>query len=751
MVANTKVKVKAQGSAKDTMTSTGDETPGGDLDVKGQGDTVVQKMRNKAATGDGVDDSEQNHRVRHHVKKVSVSPRVELMLNNDLFKKYLQKHGDILEKLYKRQGRTPSGMKKALSNIDLSKIDLEEEFGNDMVRDENHNSSFHEPSLSNSENLDKESLAHVKSQNPAEVRCTRTKQRSFSLIGKDDPNIKGIEEVLQRHRKNFKDRKSVSDSRKKEGENGSRSKFSVPSFAEFKRMRREKLLKGQEFVKSVMNNKENLPFAFHNDDEYKSDIKGNNSPRNRGRQSCPDISGVGCIKSETDYAQNVKLALKSVSDKIEYNVRKSEATEGKRRGKSRSAKTDSENVELRASIESTNSQKSDTNDESVEHTHCDKSKASRSEKLHSENSDFEGSMKSIEVKPKTSSKVFHRSKSFNEITPQCLHGSSPPRKSRSSRNRKCRHSLSLTQLEGTSGDQLPADASDPLEMSTDGTNVYVTMKISSAEPPSVPRMFSSLSASESENEEFKSRGNGENCNSQSNVPSESDLIFSEEKQKYMLSDRRNSDSGESMRSSSSGDTRTSGEIHSNGNTKIRSSAIVRLSEMQKSCEESAKLAGITLENSANKSDSAFDSRTHRVVLRASRKRKLPSRPVSKRQEKSQSNSSSPLELQSGSSTPPTPSTVHLRKPPKPLMKSQSDDNFCKHLPHDLSSPGYFSFPNSPTVSGGSVFTFPSPTGSPNNSQNDLYTQTGMEGRANNSSSLEAKVGTITLMKFLIGK
>jgi hypothetical protein len=46
------------------------------------------------------------------------------MMNSDLFKKYLSKHENLIDKISVRQGRG-TGLKKALSNLDLSQLDLD--------------------------------------------------------------------------------------------------------------------------------------------------------------------------------------------------------------------------------------------------------------------------------------------------------------------------------------------------------------------------------------------------------------------------------------------------------------------------------------------------------------------------------------------------------------------------------------------------------------------------------------------------
>ncbi|KAK3083377.1 hypothetical protein FSP39_021073 [Pinctada imbricata] len=126
----------------------------------------------------------------------------------------------------------------------------------------------------------------------------------------------------------------------------------------------------------------------------------------------------------------------------------------------------------------------------------------------------------------------------------------------------------------------------------------------------------------------------------------------------------------------------------------------------------------------------------RTVLRASRKRKLPARPPTK---KSDSKSSS---TSSNSETGPHSSDVtkeEKRLPPKPMLcKSLSADNFSNQLLPESLSPGNFSFQNSPSPSGSSVFVFPSPTGSQNSSENDLSAQTGTDEKKEINAAIETK-------------
>ncbi|XP_062583889.1 rhoGEF domain-containing protein gxcJ-like isoform X2 [Saccostrea cucullata] len=187
--------------------------------------------------------------VKGDLTKVTVSPRVELMLNNELFKKYLSRHGNLLEKLAQRQGRSRGTLKKAFSNLDLSKIDLEEE----LHSAEDINSSSNVGKEDNKENEndvsveDVDSVHSLHSQNPAAIRA----KRSLSLTGTSDPKFSDLQQALK-----------INEEKANVRNKSRRSKFMIPSFEEFKRSRKEKLKKGQEFVKDVLRNKENIPHSF---------------------------------------------------------------------------------------------------------------------------------------------------------------------------------------------------------------------------------------------------------------------------------------------------------------------------------------------------------------------------------------------------------------------------------------------------------------------------------------------------------
>jgi hypothetical protein len=184
--------------------------------------------------------------IKGDLTKLTVSPRVELMLNNELFKKYLSRHGNLLEKMAQRQGRCRGTLKKAFSNLDLSKIDLEEE----LQSTDKINSSL-KPTADGEENetvgKDSVSVASLPSQNPATIRT----KRSQSLIGANDPHFNELQQALK-----------IDEEAANAQSKSRRSKFVIPSFEEFKNSRKEKLKRGQEYVKDVLRNKENIPHSF---------------------------------------------------------------------------------------------------------------------------------------------------------------------------------------------------------------------------------------------------------------------------------------------------------------------------------------------------------------------------------------------------------------------------------------------------------------------------------------------------------
>lgn len=252
--------------------------------------------------------------VKGDLKKVTVSPRVELMLNNELFKKYLNKHGNLLEKIAQRQGRSRGTLKKAFSNLDLSKIDLEEE-----LQSTNNLTSPSKPvKEDNKENEirgnDSECSVSMQSQNPAAIRA----KRSLSLTGTSDPNFNDIQVALK-----LNDEKTYGRTKTR------RSKFVIPSFEDFKRSRKEKLKKGQEYVKDVLRNKEKIPQSFmKNLDKCASTVTSSRrlpkepsscvSPTQKQRVSTNDISNESVEFFAT--SNNVENSFESKHEKIVHEA-----------------------------------------------------------------------------------------------------------------------------------------------------------------------------------------------------------------------------------------------------------------------------------------------------------------------------------------------------------------------------------------------------------------------------------------------
>lgn len=252
--------------------------------------------------------------VKGDLKKVSVSPRVELMLNNELFKKYLNKHGNLLEKMAQRQGRSRGTLKKAFSNLDLSKIDLEEELqsttnltsSSKQVKEENKENEIREK--------DSECTVSMHSQNPAAIRA----KRSLSLTGTSDPNFNDIQVALK-----LNDEKTNARTKTR------RSKFVIPSFEDFKRSQKEKLKKGQEYVKDVLRNKENIPQSFmKNLDKCASTVTSSRrlpkepssgeSPTQKEMASTNDISNESVELSAT--SNNVENSIESKHERIVHET-----------------------------------------------------------------------------------------------------------------------------------------------------------------------------------------------------------------------------------------------------------------------------------------------------------------------------------------------------------------------------------------------------------------------------------------------
>lgn len=163
------------------------------------------------------------------VSKVPISSRVELMMNSDLFKKYLSKHENLIDKISVRQGRG-TGLKKALSNLDLSQLDLDVD-GNEDKTNLNSSSSFNDNSLKTAW------------ENAPSVRTRRNTycEADFdnSCDNKENADVTDTEKINdtlhQSHDSNIM---------KTRGSN--RPKFAIPSFHEFKMSKHFKQIPEEE-------------------------------------------------------------------------------------------------------------------------------------------------------------------------------------------------------------------------------------------------------------------------------------------------------------------------------------------------------------------------------------------------------------------------------------------------------------------------------------------------------------------------
>ncbi|XP_063412502.1 uncharacterized protein LOC134695220 [Mytilus trossulus] len=152
------------------------------------------------------------------VSRVSVSTRVDVMLNSDLFKKYLSKHENLIDKISLRQGRG-AGMKKALSNLDLSQLDFDDD--QSQERKTNLISTF---------SFNDEKLKSEWENSPV----TRTRRNTVCEYdyNRGEGSDKENTNILDNEKENDILRSSVDSSSKQRTSN--RKKFAIPSFHEFK-------------------------------------------------------------------------------------------------------------------------------------------------------------------------------------------------------------------------------------------------------------------------------------------------------------------------------------------------------------------------------------------------------------------------------------------------------------------------------------------------------------------------------------
>ena len=383
---------------------------------------------------DGDFDS-SNTPVKGDLKKVSVSPRVELMLNNELFKKYLSRHGNLLEKVAQRQGRNRGTLKKAFSNLDLSKIDLEEE-----LQAENNINPPNADKQDNKENQtttnDSECSVYMHSQNPATMRT----KRSMSLTGKNDPNYCDIQEALK-----------LNEDKTNGRTRARRSKFVIPSFEDFKRSQKEKLKKGQAFVKDVLKNKEIIPPSFMKNLDKRMAITTSSrqlpkeptfdeNPTTQTEICIEDVSEVGTENSTngSDFI-SVKDTLLEKTELETHNT--------------------GSNSRVHRKLPNIENVTGGINKTSLK----DKSETQVAEPHKSENTQAS--------KLVTRKERLRSSESFCSRTPEV--SISSPRRSKSLRSRE-------KDVKLTSSKSFTEDV-DPLELSTDGNTVYATLNIFSTD------------------------------------------------------------------------------------------------------------------------------------------------------------------------------------------------------------------------------------------------------------------------------
>lgn len=163
------------------------------------------------------------------VSKVPISSRVELMMNSDLFKKYLSKHENLIDKISVRQGRG-TGLKKALSNLDLSQLDLDVD-GNEDKTNLNSSSSFNDNSLKTAW------------ENSPSVRTRRNTYCEADFDNSCDN--KENADVTDTEKRNDTLHQSH-DSNPMKSRGNSRAKFAIPSFHQFKMSKHFKQIPEEE-------------------------------------------------------------------------------------------------------------------------------------------------------------------------------------------------------------------------------------------------------------------------------------------------------------------------------------------------------------------------------------------------------------------------------------------------------------------------------------------------------------------------
>ena len=205
------------------------------------------------------------------VSKVPISPRVELMMNSDLFKKYLSKHENLIDKISVRQGRG-MGLKKALSNLDLSQLDLDVD-GNEDKTNLNSSSSFNDNSLKTAW------------ENSPSVRTRRNTycEADFDTSCDNKENA----DVTDTEKRNDALHQSH-DSNPMKSRGSSRAKFAIPSFHEFKMSKHFKQIPEEE------------PF-IEEEDESCENCDKNRTVDNEKKKS---RSHTRCQRIKEKYSQN---------------------------------------------------------------------------------------------------------------------------------------------------------------------------------------------------------------------------------------------------------------------------------------------------------------------------------------------------------------------------------------------------------------------------------------------------------------
>lgn len=214
-----------------------------ELKSKGLNDLDDMKDSGKCLRSD-------SKRTNGNMRKLPISSRVELMLSNDLFKKYVGKHQGLLERISQRQGRgRQSGLKKTFSNLDLSNLDLEQEFNSPFT-------PSYEKQQETTDKVCEKSASFTSGDTKMKDLRNHEPKRRLSLAA--DKDLLDLQNELDRREQLIKDAERESMF---QGSNR-KFKFCIPSFEDFKRSRKEKLISGQKFVKNVLTNDKKTKAVF---------------------------------------------------------------------------------------------------------------------------------------------------------------------------------------------------------------------------------------------------------------------------------------------------------------------------------------------------------------------------------------------------------------------------------------------------------------------------------------------------------